>query len=536
VILLTLSTDALRLVTGQAAAIDVHASWIDIQSNSVIPDRANTSISLAGTTTIVGAPAAGTQRNVKYMSVRNRDATQTCDITFEHVTAAGTIELHRERVLPEGHIQFSDGHGFSGTGYEVNEVFAEVGGTPVDGHIAQWVDDRTIIGVDPASIGVVGPPGPQGDPGPIGPQGLQGPQGDPGPKGDPGATGTAGAQGPQGPQGVPGVQGPKGDKGDTGATGAQGPQGPPGVTTANAPLSLTGTTLSIDLSAQVAKAGDTMTGALHISDTTASTSPTTGALTVAGGIGVVGNIVAGAPLFFTNGTTQSPAISFKAAGYGDILIDSYQANLRIYQLSPSVSLLNLNGANGDLHLYSATASTSPTTGALTIAGGLGVAGAIVAGGLVTFGPGFNGRAGAGVGALYDGHAHNYYWDGVGVRQWVDTVDMGTVSVTCDYRTKKDVQSLDSTWEAIKRLRPISYTQAEYTPPGSSKPLFVSDDILRWGFLAHELQDVLVPSAAHGTKDSPTEIQTPNLLAIVAALTKSLQEAMTRIEALEKRGK
>lgn len=40
----------------------------------------------------------------------------------------------------------------------------------------------------------------------------------------------------------------------------------------------------------VLKAGDTMTGVLAISDTTPSTSPTTGALTVAGGAGIGGEI------------------------------------------------------------------------------------------------------------------------------------------------------------------------------------------------------------------------------------------------------
>ena len=50
-------------------------------------------------------------------------------------------------------------------------------------------------------------------------------------------------------------------------------------------------------------------------------------------------------------------------------------------------------------------------------------------------------------------------------------------------------------------------------------------------MAHELQEKLFKGAASGEKDGP-DIQSPNLLAIIAGLTKALQEAMLRIEALE----
>jgi hypothetical protein len=43
---------------------------------------------------------------------------------------------------------------------------------------------------------------------------------------------------------------------------------------------------------------------------------------------------------------------------------------------------------------------------------------------------------------------------------------------------------------------------------------------------------LTPSAANGLKDAPDEIQSLNLPTLLAALTRALQEAMARIEALE----
>jgi hypothetical protein len=53
-------------------------------------------------------------------------------------------------------------------------------------------------------------------------------------------------------------------------------------------------------------------------------------------------------------------------------------------------------------------------------------------------------------------------------------------------------------------------------------------------LAHEVQEALLPTAAIGNKDEENVIQSINPLVMIAVLTKALQEAMTRIEALEAR--
>jgi hypothetical protein len=140
-----------------------------------------------------------------------------------------------------------------------------------------------------------------------------------------------------------------------------------------------------------------------------------------------------------------------------------------------------------------------------------------------------------------------------VALWIDVSNLGNISTTSDYRIKKDVIDLPGMWDTVKALRPIKYTQAEFQPPvqadhvadqlkkksaGELKeevntaPLFAADDIERWGFIAHELQEALVPSAAAGEKDSYDTVQSLNLAVLVAALTKALQEAMARIEALE----
>jgi hypothetical protein len=178
------------------------------------------------------------------------------------------------------------------------------------------------------------------------------------------------------------------------------------------------------------------------------------------------------------------------------------------------------------------------------------------GGSMQLGTGFHSRAGT-TGA-YGGNVHNFNWATPGslLQAYIDTINIGNVTVTSDYRIKKDVTDLPTTWDTVKALRPIKYTQAQFTPASEIKrrveeakkstvtiegkeapatefqPMFEADDIERWGFIAHELQATLVSSAATGVKDSPDTVQSPNPWTVIAALTKALQEAMARIEALE----
>jgi len=119
---------------------------------------------------------------------------------------------------------------------------------------------------------------------------------------------------------------------------------------------------------------------------------------------------------------------------------------------------------------------------------------------------------------------NFWWDGGQLQAYVDGSNVGTIPVPCDHRIKKDVADLPSTWDAVRNLRPVKYTQAAYGG-------FVADDKERWGFIAHELQETLVESAANGVKDGET-LQSPNPWTLIAALTRTVQEMQARIEALE----
>lgn len=84
-LLLTSTSDVVRVTTGSAADLRAHASWMDNAAGVITPGRTNTaSIASATTTTVVGSPGASTQRNVKHLSVRNVHATVSTTVLIEH--------------------------------------------------------------------------------------------------------------------------------------------------------------------------------------------------------------------------------------------------------------------------------------------------------------------------------------------------------------------------------------------------------------------------------------------------------------------
>jgi hypothetical protein len=187
------------------------------------------------------------------------------------------------------------------------------------------------------------------------------------------------------------------------------------------------------------------------------------------------------------------------------------------------------GASSTLGFQTLTGSTN---GSLSINSvGLAIAsGSFSAGGSVDAIGNFmcrQGKSGA-----TPGYTFNFNWTGSALQAWIDTTNIGVVTISSDYRVKKDVAPLGSTWDRVKALAPVSYTHKDYTPEGASERLIQGDDRVHWGFIAHELQDELIASAATGVKDAENLIQSPNPWTVIAALTKALQEAMGRIEALE----
>lgn len=90
---LILTTDKVSVITSAVADIEAHASWVSVDTatgNTFTPGKTNTKITTATTTDIVPVPASGQVVNVKWMSLRNKHATLSNDVTVQF-NASGTL-------------------------------------------------------------------------------------------------------------------------------------------------------------------------------------------------------------------------------------------------------------------------------------------------------------------------------------------------------------------------------------------------------------------------------------------------------------
>jgi len=109
VLLLTSTSDIIRIVTGSAADVDVHASWVDNASGTITPGRTNTTpITTATTTTVVGSPAASTQRNVRSLYIHNTHATVSTTVTVQHFDGTTNVDLINCTLLPDEHLELRE--------------------------------------------------------------------------------------------------------------------------------------------------------------------------------------------------------------------------------------------------------------------------------------------------------------------------------------------------------------------------------------------------------------------------------------------
>ena len=122
-----------------------------------------------------------------------------------------------------------------------------------------------------------------------------------------------------------------------------------------------------------------------------------------------------------------------------------------------------------------------------------------------------------------GHTFNFWWTGTQLQAWVDTTDVGVVSLTSDQRLKENIEPMtDDALTRVMALRPSTFNYKNI--PGT---IFQGDGQTQEGFIADELQQV-IPSAVNGQKDGLTpkgniQPQTVNLMPVVAVLTKAVQD-------------
>lgn len=100
-LLLTSTSDIIRITTATATStIEVHASYVDVNGTTVTPARTNTRITTAATTTIVGSPASGAQRNVRGIYISNNSTGTSCIVGVEHFDGTNSVELMQFPLLP----------------------------------------------------------------------------------------------------------------------------------------------------------------------------------------------------------------------------------------------------------------------------------------------------------------------------------------------------------------------------------------------------------------------------------------------------
>jgi len=125
---------------------------------------------------------------------------------------------------------------------------------------------------------------------------------------------------------------------------------------------------------------------------------------------------------------------------------------------------------------------------------------------------------------------NIYWTGAVAQLWIDSTNIGSLTISSDYRVKQNV--VTQTANAVDRINALRPVQYQFKDAG----IFKADGVTREGFIAHELQEI-IPSAVTGVKDAVTDNQeiqpqSLNLDALVSVLTKAVQELSARVAVLE----
>lgn len=257
------------------------------------------------------------------------------------------------------------------------------------------------------------------------------------------------------------------------------------------------------------KAGDTMTGNLLL-DSSAW-------LAVSGsGMGVLPTFSGpAAQAIFRNASTNQPTY-VGASANGTASEAGFYASAGGYQAVMSITSTGVNlGASSSL----AVPTPKPIKFSMLTSTGItfNTDGTINSYGI----QGRQGTSGASAGPRY-----NIWWTGSVLQAWVDAVNLGNITITSDYRIKRDIRTMEQpALERIAALRPVLYQYAD-----NEQFNHKAEDREREGFIAHELAEV-IPSAVEGEKDAPNQIQSLRIDALVAVLVKAVQEQQAQINEL-----
>lgn len=110
--ILLISGDSLRVVTGAAATVDVAVFYADHVSGVVTPGRQVTGISTATTTTVCAGPSSG-QRVIRSLSIRNTHATTATTVTMQHHDGSTGLAIYAVTLAAGEQLIYSDNAGWT---------------------------------------------------------------------------------------------------------------------------------------------------------------------------------------------------------------------------------------------------------------------------------------------------------------------------------------------------------------------------------------------------------------------------------------
>jgi hypothetical protein len=115
-IVLAAIADKLELVTSTASSVDVNVTYVEVSNATGIASGAakkhDTAIGIAAATGILASSAAGARRDVKQITIRNKDALLSNDVALRLSQNAAISELHKQTLLPGETLVYIEGLGF----------------------------------------------------------------------------------------------------------------------------------------------------------------------------------------------------------------------------------------------------------------------------------------------------------------------------------------------------------------------------------------------------------------------------------------
>jgi hypothetical protein len=285
-----------------------------------------------------------------------------------------------------------------------------------------------------------------------------------------------------------------------------------------------------------------VTGNLAISNATASTTTTTGALTVAGGVGVVGNINAGnvAGTTLTGNVTSSGTSSFSTATISTLAnvtatTASTTTTTGALRVAGGVGVVgNINAGNvagttltGNVtstgtssfatatistlaNVTATTASTTTTSGALRVAGGVGVVGNLYAGGTAI-------RFTGNVASTSTTTGTVVITGGLGVSGALNVGGDVTAFATSDQRLKENVAVIESALEKVSSLRGVTFNWNQ-----TARDLGKINADREVGVIAQDLEEVL-PEVVKTRDDGYLAVQYEKLVPLLIESIKDLKK-------------